>query len=516
MELPRERGRGNGSLFLAPVRGTTRSVIAMSCVLGIDVGSSSTKVGLFDLAGKTLAISTQSYPTNQLRPGYKEQDPELWWKAVVHGIRTARRKVPRRKILGVGATGHISSLTFVDASGKVLRPAISFQDLRAADQLEVLYARFSRQELARLLGIDLPPAANWPLPRLLWFRRNEPAMLDAAHRVLQAKDFVNFRLTGEMASDCSSNRGMADFATEKVAASVFSAFDLPSHIVPRIFPPHHVIGGISRVAAKQTGLPQGLPVVTGWNDFNAGVLGSGAVREGDSLNLTGTSDHLGVVTTRRYSTPELIWAPFLGKKHLLYGVTSSGGGSLAWASELFERKTHELLGAAATVKPGSDSLLFLPYLEGERSPIWDPKASGAFIGIHTLHGPGHFSRAVLEGVAYSLRQILELVTGLEHRVKEPLVVSGGAARADLWNQIKADVFGRPLVTLANSHVGAVGTAILAAVGTGQFGSYEEAVKQMVHTEREFTPQAQNAEIYQECYLKYCQLYPALRAWFAET
>ncbi|HVA00605.1 MAG TPA: FGGY family carbohydrate kinase [Terriglobia bacterium] len=491
-------------------------MMMMPCVLGIDVGSSSAKVGLFDLAGTTLAISTHSYPTFQPRAGFKEQDPERWWQAVIQGIRAVRRKVPRREILAVGATGHISSLTFVDASGKVLRPAISFQDLRAADQLETLYARFSRQELAQLLGIDLPPAANWPLPRLLWFRKHEPAILDAAHRVLQAKDFVNFRFTGEMVSDCSSNRGMVDFATEKVAASVFSAFDLPARLVPRISPPHQIIGGISSAAARQTGLPEGLPVVTGWNDFNAGVLGSGTVHEGDSLNVTGTSDHLGVITTKSYSVPELIWAPFLGEKHLLYGVTSSGGGSLAWVSELFQRKADELLRSAETVPAGADSLLFLPYLEGERSPIWDPRASGTFIGIHTLHGLRHFARAVLEGVAYSLRQILELVTGLEPAVKQRLVVSGGAARADLWNQIKADVFGRPLVTLANPHVGVMGTAILAAVGTGHYVSYEEAVKEMVHTGREYLPQPSHAERYRECYSNYCRLYPALRAWFAET
>lgn len=486
------------------------------CVLGIDVGSSSTKVGAFDLAGKALAVSTHSYPTFQPQAGYKEQDPELWWRAVVQGIRAVRRKVPRREILAVGATGHISSLTFVDASGKPLRPAIGFQDLRAAGQLEALYARFSRQELAQRLGIDLPPAANWPLPRLLWFRRHEPATLDAAHRVLQAKDFVNFRFTGEMVSDCSSNRGMVDFATNQVAASIFSALDLPAHLVPRICRPEQVIGGISHAAASETGLPEGMPVVTGWNDFNAGVLGSGTVHEGNSVNVTGTSDHLGIITAKRHSVPELICAPFLKGKHLLYGVTSSGGGSLAWVSGLFERKAEELLRLAETVTAGADSLLFLPYLEGERSPIWDPRASGVFIGIHTMHGLGHFARAVLEGVAYSLRQILELIVSLEPDVKEPMVVSGGAARAHLWNQIKADVFGRPVVTLANPHVGVMGTAILAAVGTGHYSTCEEAVRKMVHVGREYTPQTCQVERYRECYLSYCQLYPTLRAWFAET
>lgn len=488
----------------------------MACVLGIDVGSSSAKVGLFDLAGKTLATSAHSYPTLQPRFGCKEQDPERWWQAVVRGIQTIRRKNPKREVLAVGATGHISSLTFVDAAGKPLRPAISFQDLRAADQLERLYGRFCRRELAQFLGIDLPPAANWPLPRLLWFRQHEPEMLDAAHRVLQAKDFVNFRFTGEMVSDCSSNRGMVDFSTGKVAAEVFSAFDLPCRLVPRTLPPHEIIGGISRAAAKETGLPAGLPVVTGWNDFNAGVLGSGAVHAGDSLNVTGTSDHLGVLTLKHYSTPELIWAPFLDEKHLFYGVTSSGGGSLAWVSELFKQKASDLLRAAEAVPPGSESLFFLPYLEGERSPIWDPRASGTFIGIHTRHGLGHFTRAVLEGVAYSLRQILELITALEPHVKEPLVVSGGAARADLWNQVKADVFGRRIVTLKNPHVGAVGTAILAAVGIGHYKSYEEAVEQMVHAGSEFLPQPDNTERYREGYRNYCRLYPTLRTWFAES
>ena len=310
-------------------------VAAMEYVIGLDIGSSSAKVGLFTLDGESVAISRRCYPTHEPFPGYKEQDPETWWAAVCDGLREVTRGIGGDEVVALGATGHISSFTFVDRAGAPLRPAVGFQDQRALAELEELYACFSREELAAHLGIDLPPAATWPLPKLLWFKKHEPEMMEAAHHVLQAKDFINLRLTGEFASDASSNRGIVDLSNGGVAEAVLSRFGLRHDLLPRLYDPEQVIGVVRRDAAKETGLRPDLPVVAGWNDLNASVLGCGAVSEGDAFNITGTSEHIGVVTAADHNVPELMCAPFLPGRKLLYGVTSCGGGSLELVRRTF-------------------------------------------------------------------------------------------------------------------------------------------------------------------------------------
>ncbi|MBI3962190.1 MAG: xylulokinase [Deinococcus sp.] len=487
----------------------------MPYLLGIDVGSSATKVGLFAPDGRAVVVASRSYPTSEPHPGYKEQDPERWWQAVVESIQEVRSQAPAGEILGIGTTGHISSLTFVDTRGRSLRPAIGFQDQRSLQELEELYTHFTREELAAHLGIDLPPAATWPLPRLLWFQKHEPQTLEGSYCVLQAKDFVNFRLTGEFASDLSSNRGIVDFAAGGVAHQVFSTLHLPERLLPRMCRPEEVMGTVCPTAAQETGLPAGLPVVTGWNDLNAAVLGTGTVQPGDAFNITGTSEHLGVVTSASYQVPELMYTPFLPGKKLFYGVTSCGGGSLEWYRRNFQPDIEQLMVLAEKAPAGSEALLFLPYLEGERSPIWDPRASGAFVGIRTLHGPGHFVRAILEGVAFGLRRILELVEQHAGRVQEPLRISGGAARGRLWNQIKADVWGRNIAVPEHTHAGILGAAMLASVAVRQYPSCEAAAQGMVRLAGQFAPSPGRAVHYGQLYQLFVELYPALRTCFTQ-
>jgi sugar (pentulose or hexulose) kinase len=488
----------------------------MEYVLGIDVGSSSTKVGLFSLDGAAVAIAGRAHPTREPRAAYKEQEPELWWRAAVSSIRKVTASVRRERILGIAAAGHISSLTFVDASGAPLRPAVGFQDLRAISEVEEIAGAFSRRELHRHLGIDLPPGATWPLPRLLWFRKNEPGTLDKAHRLLQAKDYVNFRLTGELASDASSNRGIVDLATGKVPHELFSRLGLPESIVPPLFEATGIIGRISKAASRETGLLSGIPVVAGWNDLNACVLGSGAVSQGQAFNITGTSEHIGAIVKRDHRVPELVCAPFLPGRKLLYGVTSCGGGSLEWYRQAFRRKFASLFQEARRAPAGSDGLLFLPYLEGERAPIWDPFASGAFIGIRSGHGEGHFVRAILEGVAFSLRQVLELVDCRATTGSDPLIVSGGAARVALWNRIKADVLQRAISLPKCPQTGVLGAAILAAVATRRYSSCDEAARAMVRFKGRVEPNPDCAGLYGDSFERYRGLYPALQGWFADA
>ncbi len=483
------------------------------CVLGIDVGSSSTKAGLFSRDGAAVDSASRAYPTDVSRPGCAEQDAEAWWRAAVESIGELMARNPRAEVAGVGASGHISSLTFVNVAGVPLRPALGFQDRRAIAEVDELGRRFSRAELAGYLGIDLPPAATWPLPRLLWFQKHEPETLDRAFRAIQAKDFVNFRLTGELASDASSNRGMIDLANGQAPAALFARLNLPARLLPALREPHEAIGTLRPEAARETGLTEGIPVVAGWNDLNASVLGSGCAHHGDLFSITGTSEHLGGVTDSvvERRSAALVAAPFLPGKQLLYGVTTCGGRSLDWFLRAFGGPRDALLARAAEVPPGSEGLFFLPYLEGERAPIWDAAARGAFIDIRSGHREEHFVRAILEGVAFGLRQILELLPAELQSGSGALAISGGAAQSALWNQIRASVLGRTLTVSAHPHTGTVGAAMLAAVGCGWYPTRESAAHCMSRRARSFAPDG--AEMYAESYARFCELYPALKNWF---
>ncbi|MGH9470969.1 MAG: xylulokinase [Terriglobia bacterium] len=488
----------------------------MEYVLGIDVGSSSVKAGVFTLAGSLAAMFTRAYTAREPHPGWKEQDAEIWWNAVADALRQIAVEIDTRQIRAIGCAGHICSHTFVNRLGRPLRASLGFQDQRAAAEVAVLNARFSRRELAAELGIDLPPAATWPLPRLMWLQANDPEVLEQAHYVLQPKDFINFQLTGEFASDASSNRGLVSLATGRPPSSILSRLGLPERLLPVIYPPERVIGRVSGVAAAATGLAPGTPVVAGWNDLNASVLGSGTVGHGAAFDVTGSSEHAGVVTATDRRAPELMCAPFLPGKSLFYGVTSNGGSALAWCCDLFEIDITDASDIAAGAPAGAGGLFFLPYLDGERAPIWDPCAAGAFVGIRTHHTRAHFLRAVLEGVAFSLAQILEAVER-EAGVRAPaIVISGGAARVRLWNNIKANVWGRPAIVAEHVHTGALGAAMLAAAGVGRFSSCVAAAEEMVRSSEAHEVVPELTDPYRQTYLEFCGLYPSLQKHFNQA
>jgi len=488
--------------------------LTMSYLLGFDVGSSAVKIGILDLNGRTVVACRKGYPTEEPRPGFKEQNPELWWEAVVGAIREVTREIDTGRLLAIGSAGNICSHTFLDERGKLLRPSLGFQDQRAASEVDELLSATTRQELASELGADFPPAATWPLPRLLWFRKNEPAILERTRYLIHAKDFINFRLTGEIASDVSSNRGLVNLSSGLLASTILKKLKLPDHFVPRLHGPEQVMGRVSTQAAVETGLPPGLPVVAGWNDLNASVLGSGLTPASHAFDITGTSEHVGIVNSSTYRAAGLISIPFFRGKHLFYGVTSNGGGALTWYARALGMNINDMLRLAEATPAGCEGLMFLPYLDGERAPVWDPRASAAFVGIRSRHDLGHFVRAILEGVVLGLQQIWELLKSEAGAQAGPIVASGGAARAHLWNQIKADVWGRELRVLENVDAAVVGAAILAAVGTAQHPSFEVAADAMVRTREACVP-ARRDEFYQHLGSRYRRIYPALRQIFSE-
>lgn len=485
----------------------------MEYFVGLDIGSSSAKVGLVSAEGTGVHVVRHCYATLEPASGFKEQNPEVWWRAAADSLRRVMADMPRGSVKAVGIAGHISSMTFVDAAGNLLGNAVGFQDRRARAEASEIAARFSSAELKSHLGIDLPAAPTWPLPRLLWFHRHEPRTVERALHILQAKDYVNHRLTGEFAGDVSSSRGLAHQGTGCPATGLLNALGLRTDLLPRLHRPEAVIGSVTRAAAGETGLPEGTPVVAGWNDLNACVLGCGAIDPGQAFNVTGTSEHLGVVTETRHDAPELMCAPFFPGRHLLYGVTSCGGGSLDWYGRAFGRTVQDLVREAEQAPAGAGELVFLPYLEGERSPIWDSSASGVFFGLRTRHDSRHFTRAILEGVAFSLRQIKELVEASAVRFAPPLIIAGGGAEIALWNRIKASVLGIGVALPESRQAGLLGAAMLAAVGSGAFATLEEAARAMSRLGERYEAEAEDATVYRSIYGHFCGLYPALRPCF---
>ncbi len=503
---------------------------APDLVLGLDLGTSSVKAGLYDAAGRTHGSGQAGYPITRGQGGLAEQLPEDWWQAASAAVRQALREggVAPERVAAAGLSGQVGTHVLLDRAGQPLRPAISWQDTRARLEAVEVRDRLGRARLAENLGLDLPPGAAWPLPRLLWLSRHAPADLARAWRLLLAKDYVAFRLTGELATDASSWRGLLRLPGAEIAVELLRELDLPLDLLAARLPPSAVMGHVSPAAAEACGLAAGTPVVTGWNDLNCGLLGTGVVRPGMGFDIGGTSEHLGLALPAGGPLPAdgLMLAPYLGDDlagasraaRVCYGVTSAGGGSLDWYANALAHAAGtqaDLEAAAASAPPGAGGLIFLPYLNGERAPMWDADARGVFFGLNSAHRQAHFARAVLEGVAFSLRQVLALVEAAAGARVDRLHASGGPARLALWNQIKADVLGRPLVIPRETHAACLGAAMLAAIGSGWFSGAAPAAEAMVQFASDVQPNPANSARYDALFAVYAGLYPQLRGAYAQ-
>ncbi|MGH2523644.1 MAG: xylulokinase, partial [Anaerolineales bacterium] len=510
---------------------------APAFVVGIDLGTSSCKVGIFDHGGGQQGFGQAAYSIVRGPDGQAEQRPDDWWQSVCQAVRLALQSghVPGDGVAAVGLSGQVGTHLLLDREGQPVRPALSWQDTRARSEATALHQRIGRERLASALGIDLPPGPAWPLPRLLWLRRHAPQHLAQTWRILQVKDFVAFRLTGELATDSSSWRGLVRLPGSEVAADLLQELDLPLDLLPPRQLPCATIGGVSQTAAEACGLAAGTPVVTGWNDLNCGLLGTGVVRPAMGFDIGGTSEHLGVALsadTPLQPADNLMLAPYLsedrhGAARVCYGVTSASGGALDWYANQFVTdllKSHglslppdshaRLEAIAASAPPGAAGLVFLPYIHGERAPIWDAAARGVFFGISSTHRHRHFVRAVLEGVAFSLRQVLQVVETAIGAPVDRVYASGGPAGLPLWNQIKANVLNRPLVIPRVTHAACLGAAMLAAIGSGWYADAVQAAEAMVHIAQQVEPDTRYAARYDALFSLYASLYPQLRTAYA--
>jgi xylulokinase len=489
----------------------------MNYFLGIDVSTTGVKALLIDRKGNVVGSANTEQPLSSPQPLWSEQDPADWWKGTQNSIRTLLREMSLDggQIEAVGMTGQMHGLTLLDAGGKVLRPAILWNDQRTGAQCDEIRRRLGKDRLIQLTGNDA--LTGFTAPKILWVQQNEPEVYARTRHILLPKDYVRWHLTGGFAVDRADGAGtiLFDIQTRDWSPEVLQALGIAAECLPKTFEGPEITGLVTAEAAKLTGLRQGTPVIAGGGDNAAMAVGVGAVKPGVVALTLGTSGVIFATTGQAFIEPGGRLHAFChsvpGRWHLM-GVMLSAAGSLRWYRDTVAPGMgyDELLGPAAQVAMGSEGLLFLPYLTGERTPYPDPLARGAFVGLTVRHGLAHMTRSVLEGVAFGLRDSFELLKTAGLATIDQVRVTGGGARSALWRQILADTFNTELVTVKTTEGAAYGAAILAGVGAGAWSDVDAACEATVQLSGSTRPEPQGVAFYERAYRLYRQLYPALK------
>ena len=492
----------------------------MSLFLGIDVSTTGSKALLINPDGEILSNATTAHPISTPRPLWSEQQSEDWWQSVSASIRKALvdANVSGAAVSAIGLTGQMHGLVLLDEGKKPLRPAILWNDQRCAAECNEIRDRIGRENLIQITGNDA--LTGFTAPKIVWVRNHEPDIYARAHHVLLPKDFIRFKLTGSLAMDKADGSGtiLFDLKNRNWSGAVLEALSIPSEWMPPTFEGQQVTGEVASEAAEATGLRAGTPVVAGGGDQAAQAVGVGAVRPGIVALTLGTSGVVFASTQSCLIEPEGRLHAFChavpDRWHLM-GVMLSAAGSLQWYRDTLAPDVtfEDLMAEAAGAPAGSEGLIFLPYLSGERTPHPDPLARGAWIGLTLRHTRGHLTRSVLEGVAFGIKDCFELIRGAGLGEIEQVRVSGGGAKSALWRQILADVLDAELVTVNTTEGAAYGAAILAGVGYGAWPDVETGCSELIKIVEGVSPDKKRATLYGRMHLQYKELYPALRATF---
>ena len=490
----------------------------MGVVLGIDVSTTATKALLVDQAGSIIAIASSEYGFSQPRPLWSEQDPGLWWTGAIDAIGRVLETsgVDPGAIEGIGLTGQMHGAVLLDSAGEVIRPAILWNDQRTAAECDGIRAALGKERLVEITGNDA--LTGFTAPKLAWIRDHEPDAWARVAHILLPKDYVRLRLTGSYAVDKADGAGtlLFDLARRDWSVEMLDALGIDPAWMPRTFEGPAITGEVTNPAAAATGLRAGTPVMAGGGDQAANAVGVGAVVPGRVALSLGTSGVVFATTDEPLFEPEGRVHAFChavpGRWHLM-SVMLSAAGSLRWFRDTLAPGSafDELVdgpGGAASAPVGSEGLLFLPYLSGERSPHPDPLARGAFVGLTLAHERRHLTRAVVEGVAFGLRDGLDLMIAAGMPAPAQVRASGGGTASPLWRQVLADVLDAEIATVSTTEGAAYGAALLAAVGAGWYDTVEHAADALVTATPTATP-GRDAGRYAELHALYRELYPAL-------
>jgi xylulokinase len=503
----------------------------MPYILGIDIGTSGTKTVLFKQDGVAVASAAYEYPLYTPQNGYAEQAPEDWWNAVVDGIKEVLDEsgVSSSEIVGIGLSGQMHGLVMLDGDGKVLRKSIIWCDQRTVAEADEITKRAGHDKLIEITAN--PAITGFTAAKILWVRNNEPEIYEKCRRILLPKDYIRFMLTGEYATEVSDASGMQllDVPERDWSDEILQALEIDKSLLAKVYESPEITGGVTGRAAELTGLVRGTPVVGGAGDNAAAAIGTGVVEDGKAFTTIGSS---GVV----YAHTSQISIDKQGRVHTfccavpgawqVMGVTQSAGLSLKWFRDNLcwgEMETAHSMGvdpyyltdkAADEVPIGANRLLYLPYLNGERTPHLDANARGVFFGLSAMHKKRDLLRAVMEGVTFSMRDCVEVMRAMRIEVSDMMACGGGGA-SPLWRQMLADLYACPVKTTLNKEGAALGAALLAATGAGLYSSVPEACKAVIKPERVQEPIAENSEKYERVYELYKKLYPRFKNSFAE-
>lgn len=494
----------------------------MKYLLGIDLGTSGTKTVLFNENGDVIASKTVEYPLSQPRNGWAEQNPLDWWNAVCAGMRHCVSHVT--DIAGIGISGQMHGLVMLDEDGEVLRPSIIWCDQRTQAECDEMTEKIGHR---RLMEITANPAmTGFTASKILWVKNNEPEIYQKCAHILLPKDYIRYMLTGDFATEVSDAGGMQllDVPGRCWSEEVLTKLGIDGQLLGRLYESCEITGVVQSSASRMTGVPAGTPVVGGAGDNFAAAVGTGVVRKGRAFTTLGTSgvvfahaDNVKIDPAGRIHT----FCSAVPGKWCVMSCTQAAGLSLRWtrdtlcteevaAANSSGKDPYEVMSQeAARIPIGSDRLFYLPYLMGERSPILDPFARGVFFGLSAMHTRAHMIRAVMEGVAFSQLDCVNVFREMGIPIDD-MTACGGGARSPLWRQMLADMYGCGVATLAADEGPALGVAILAGVGTGIYESVESACDRMVKKKPAQPPQKENSAVYARYYDVFRSLYPAMK------
>ena len=494
-------------------------------LIGIDIGTSACKVAIFERSGSVVAAASGDYPVYYPEEGWAEQNPEEWWDAVCRAVRKVivNSGIQAEQIAGIGIDGQSWSAIAVDKAGNVLTNTPIWMDTRAQSICDRLNQEIGADNIFQVAGNSLQP--SYTTAKILWYKENLPEIYGKIYKILQSNSYIAYKLTGAMTQDISQGYGLHcfDMRTGQWDDRMCECLGIPREFLPEICASDQVVGTVTGKAAEESGLAEGTPVVAGGLDAACGTLGAGVIHPGETQEQGGQAGGMSICIDEYKADPRLILGyHVVPGQWLLQGGTTGGGGVMRWFEHEFadyervmakdkgESSLDQLNEIAEKVAPGSDGVVFLPYMSGERSPIWNPHAKGVFYGLDFAKTKGHMVRACMEGVALSLKHNLDVAKEAGAEV-EVLRAMGGSANSILWTQIKSDITGKEVVVPSSDTATTLGAAILAGIGVGMYRDYDEAISLTVKETRRHKPDLSNREVYDKTYETYLNLYKSLES-----
>lgn len=496
----------------------------MKTLLGIDLGTTSLKAALFSVAGRAIGSEGREYPIFSPQPGYAEQDPSEWREALEATCRSLKNRFPVEfaGIAGVGICGQMHTQVYLDQRDRLLRPAITWMDQRSQPIVE----RIRKDEKARQLIFRETlnfPATTYTALHVRWVIENQPEVWAETKSVLVAKDYLKYLLTGEKATDYAEASGtlLFDVGKEAWSEAAYDYFQISRDCFPRAAPSDEIVGVVSREAAEWTGIPVGTPVANGSSDNSASALGAGMVLPGQVTLIIGTAGVVSVCSDHPLLDPDgrtLCWHYCLPKQWITLGITQTAGESLQWFKSAFDPQDDPQVSSGdifnrynqfvAQVPDGSGGVVFLPYLNGERTPYWDSAARGVFFGLNLATEKAHMIKAIMEGVSFALRNNIETVEALGIQIDEVRAVGGGL-KSPVWLQTLGKILKKPVSTVNMPDTANLGNILLCGKALGMVSSYQQSVERMVAVEQ-VVHYPGGVPIYEKQYALFLELYPQLR------